>query len=95
MKKSITFFCMIAFSFSYAQVGINTTNPQGVFHVDGARDNPSTGAPTTAQINDFIVTSTGNVGIGIVAPQKKLDINGISIKSWGEKLINVILPDVI
>ena len=75
MKKSITFFCMIAFSFSYAQVGINTTNPQGVFHVDGAKDNPSTGAPTTAQINDFIVTSTGNVGIGIVAPQRKLDIN--------------------
>jgi len=33
----------------YSQVGINTVNPQAVFHIDGQKDNPSTGAPSTAQ----------------------------------------------
>ncbi len=52
-----------------AQVGVNTTNPQNTFHVDGAKDNPTTGAPSvTQQANDFIVTSTGNVGIGTTTP---------------------------
>lgn len=58
-----------------AQVGINTPNPQGMFHVDGGRDNPISGIPSTVeQSNDFIVTSTGNVGIGITNPARKLDI---------------------
>lgn len=53
----------------YAQVGVNTQNPQGSFHVDGAKDNATTGAPTAAQqTNDLIVTSTGNVGIGTTTP---------------------------
>ena len=58
-----------------AQVGINTPNPQGVFHVDGAKDNPATGAPSAAQqSNDFIVTAVGNVGVGTTTPSKKLEI---------------------
>ncbi|UZT98112.1 hypothetical protein ODZ84_00645 [Chryseobacterium fluminis] len=60
-----------------AQVGINTANPQGVFSVDGAKDNPATGTPTaTQQLNDFSVTPAGNVGIGNVAPAARLDIVG-------------------
>lgn len=65
------FFCVIAFS----QVGINTPNPQGILHVDGAKDNPATGSPTDAQqANDFTVTSAGNVGIGNTTPLSNLHI---------------------
>ncbi|WP_048512320.1 hypothetical protein [Chryseobacterium sp. FH2] len=54
---------------SFAQVGINTSNPQNTFHIDGAKDNPATGTPSaTEQANDFIVTSTGSTGIGTNAP---------------------------
>ncbi|SDI94509.1 hypothetical protein [Chryseobacterium jejuense] len=76
MKKRISTLGLFISVMSFAQVGINTTNPQTVLHVDGAKDNAATGAPTAAQqLNDFVVTSTGNVGIGTTAPQKKLDIN--------------------
>lgn len=75
MKKNFTlamiFFSVIAFS----QVGINTPNPQGILHVDGAKDNPATGSPTDAQqANDFTVTSAGNVGIGNTTPLSNLHI---------------------
>lgn len=59
----------ISSSFAYGQVGINTSNPQGVFNIDGksttATTNPATGIPTVAQLaDDFIVTNTGATGIG-------------------------------
>ncbi|MGI9580223.1 hypothetical protein ACR1PO_03315 [Chryseobacterium sp. RRHN12] len=60
---------------SNAQVAINNINPQGTFHVDGAKDNPATGSLTTAQqANDFVVKADGKVGIGTTTPQTKLDI---------------------
>ncbi|WP_431610004.1 hypothetical protein [Chryseobacterium sp. 'Rf worker isolate 10'] len=56
---------------------MNTPNPQAILHVDGAKDNVSSGVPTAAQqANDFVVIANGNVGIGIITPTKKLDING-------------------
>ncbi|GEN76356.1 hypothetical protein CHA01nite_20960 [Chryseobacterium hagamense] len=59
----------------YSQVGINTNNPQAIFHVDGGKDNPATGVPTTAQqSNDFVVTSTGATGIATIAPTNKLHV---------------------
>ncbi|MBK1895273.1 hypothetical protein [Chryseobacterium paridis] len=76
MKKSIILFCLCTSAFYYSQVGIGTTNPQAVLHVDGAKDNAVTGAPTATQAaNDFVVTSTGNVGIGNVDPQRSLDVD--------------------
>ncbi|WP_131701441.1 hypothetical protein [Chryseobacterium sp. FH2] len=76
MKKNILLLSMITFSsMALAQIGINTSNPQGVFHIDGAKDNPATGIPTsTQQLNDFALLNNGNVGIGTVAPTNKLDI---------------------
>ncbi|QQY33640.1 Uncharacterised protein [Chryseobacterium gleum] len=75
MKKIIISSGMLFSSLAFSQVGINTPNPQGSFHVDGAKDNVSTGVPTVAQqSNDFVVLSNGNVGMGTVSPTNKLDI---------------------
>lgn len=76
MRKTILFYCLCVSMFCYSQVGIGTTNPQAVLHVDGAKDNATTGVPTAAQAaNDFVVTSTGNVGIGNADPQRLLDVD--------------------
>jgi hypothetical protein len=64
-------------SLAYSQVGVNTPNPQGAFHIDGAKDNPATGVPTaTQQENDLIVNDLGRVGIGTNTPTTKLDVAG-------------------
>ena len=58
-----------ALSFAQTGVGVMTQKPQGTFHVDAVGDNATTGTPTTEQqANDFIVTNTGNVGIGTTTP---------------------------
>lgn len=60
-----------------AQVGIQTSNPQGVFNIDAAKDNAATGVPTAAQqANDIAVTATGSMGVGTTAPAAKIDIVG-------------------
>jgi len=75
MKKLFIIFYGIFYMISYAQLSINNSNPQAVFHIDGAKDNALTGSPTTAQqLNDFVVTETGNTGIGKTSPQRKLDV---------------------
>ncbi len=64
---------------TYGQVGINTTSPRGVFHIDAQGDTPDTGSPSLVQIsNDIIVTTEGRFGIGTITPdsKSKLDING-------------------
>ena len=78
MRKKIAFLTITCFStVIYGQVGIRTQNPQAIFHVDGNGNNPTTGAPSTAQsTDDFVVTSNGNTGIGTITPAQKLDING-------------------
>ncbi|MEI7488588.1 MAG: fibrinogen-like YCDxxxxGGGW domain-containing protein [Chryseobacterium sp.] len=78
MEKNLTlalFLLYGLYGLTFAQVGVNTINPQGIFHVDGAKDNPTTGIPTSAQqINDVIVTSTGSIGSGTTSPTNKLHI---------------------
>ena len=79
MKNNLSLAALLFTSvLSFAQIGINTSNPQNSLHVDGAKDNPATGAPSgTQQANDFIVTSTGSTGIGTTTPNASaiLDIN--------------------
>lgn len=58
----------------WAQVGINTDNPQGIFHVDAAADN-ATSFPLKYE-NDVIVTADGKLGIGTITPQARLDLRG-------------------
>ena len=76
MKKTFITVCLIAVSaFAHSQVGVSTSNPQGTFHIDGAKDNPLTGAPDAAQqANDVAVTSEGRVGIGNITPTSNLHI---------------------
>jgi hypothetical protein len=78
MKKLTTTLLFLSFGSTvyFAQVGINTDNPQTTFHVDGAKDNPTAGAPTaTQQLNDVVVTSLGRVGVGTNAPANSLEVN--------------------
>lgn len=53
--------CFILSPFALlAQVGINTQNPQGVLHIDGKANNP------TSNTDDVYVDSNGNMGIGSI-----------------------------
>lgn len=82
MKKKLSIILMCITGFYYAQVGINTASPQGVFHIDGNKDNPTTGTPSVGQqSNDFsVIASSGlgtgaiKVGIGTTVPTQSLDI---------------------
>ncbi|MCW1960603.1 hypothetical protein [Chryseobacterium viscerum] len=56
-------------------VSFGTATPQAMFHIDGARDNNINSAPTAAQqVNDIVVNTSGNIGIGTINPTNKLDI---------------------
>ncbi|PRA95358.1 hypothetical protein CQ046_22195 [Chryseobacterium sp. MYb7] len=89
-KKNLTILALLSFMSVFSQVGVNTTNPQGTFHVDGAKDNVSTGVPTVSQqANDFVVTSAGNTGIGTISPTNKLEVVSGTAGTSGLKLTNL------
>ena len=74
--KILLFFLIPGFAF--AQLGINTKTPLGIFHIDGNKNNNSINYPTPfQQIDDFIITHDGNVGIGTLNPHESsiLEIN--------------------
>lgn len=75
--KSFLLGTLVLSTVVYSQVGINTVNPQGIFNIDAAKDNASTGIPSAAQqANDVAVTGVGNMGIGTTVPTNKLHIIG-------------------
>ncbi|KQT16781.1 hypothetical protein ASG31_10400 [Chryseobacterium sp. Leaf404] len=76
MKTTLTILSLSLSTIAVGQVGINTQNPQGIFNIDGAKNNAATGIPTGAQtLDDFSVLSDGKVGIGTISPSAKLEIN--------------------
>ncbi len=80
-KTFLSVFVAVISSTYSAQVGINTSNPQATLHVDGAKDNPASGLPSaTQELNDFSVTSSGNVGVGTITPSEKLDVANGNIR---------------
>lgn len=87
MKKIVLLLSLITFSsLAKAQIGVNTPNPLGSFHVDGGKDNPTTGTPTSAQqFNDFVLLKNGNLGIGTINPSSKLEI---IVDNQGEGVAN-------
>ncbi len=79
MKKyyliyTVTF--LLPISAVFAQVGVDTENPQGIFHLDPKKDTNG----TTNVSDDFVVSDSGQVGIGTVSPatNQKLHIAGDS-----------------
>lgn len=90
MKKGFTILVTIVSSIVFSQVGINTENPVGVFHIDPKAD--TNGSVGTG--DDLVIDAAGNVGIGTIAPQAKLDINGnIVIKDGTEANGRVLVSD--
>lgn len=79
--RNIFLFITVYFSINIcqSQVGINTQNPLGIFHIDGKNDNQIV-VSNSQILNDFIVSSDGYVGIGAV-PAVRLEINTGNIKS--------------
>lgn len=84
MKTKFIFLGMLLVPIlSFSQIGVNTNNPQGTFHIDGMKDNSELGMPTPFQgANDFIVTSDGSVGVGTADPDAssilELNVEGLS-----------------
>jgi hypothetical protein len=85
MKKQILFLlCLLGGFGATAQdptgiIGINTENPRGVLHIDGATTpattNPQAGDVSPAQaVDDVIVNSQGRIGIGHLSPEAQIDI---------------------
>ncbi|KFF21991.1 hypothetical protein [Chryseobacterium sp. JM1] len=75
-KLFTAFFLSVCFA-THAQIGINTQNPQGAFHIDGGKDNNANGLPTLAQqANDVVLTPGGNLGVGTTIPNSVLQVNG-------------------
>ncbi|MCY0978901.1 hypothetical protein PGH12_09510 [Chryseobacterium wangxinyae] len=71
-KVLLSVLCPLMFN---SQVGINTDNPKGIFHIDGEKDNATT--PTLIQqLNDFTVKQDGKVGIGTTTPTELLTMIG-------------------
>lgn len=78
MNKNLLCACLLAScAISYGQVGVNTNNPQGVFNVDAKKNNPTSGSSFSEeeQGDDFVITNSGQVGIGTINPSQKLEIH--------------------
>lgn len=87
--KRITFTLLVfsVFHIAYSQVGVGTTNPQAILHIDGKSDNAPSGVPAVSeQANDVVVTSDGRVGIGTVAPNSAITIKGNGSQSSSSKI---------
>ena len=82
-NKIFLVFALIFTTFASSQVGIGTQNPQGIFNIDGAKDNATSGAPTaTQQRNDFVVMPSGRVGIGTTAPTSNIEVLSSDVSTF-------------
>ncbi|MFP3598615.1 hypothetical protein [Chryseobacterium sp. SIMBA_029] len=86
-NKFYSIFTLAIGSLAFGQVGINTQNPQGIFNIDGAKNNATTGTPTAAQLkDDFIVTASGSTGIGATPDASAiLELNVSQLASGSQK----------
>ncbi|MGL5274526.1 hypothetical protein SAMN04488018_11259 [Myroides marinus] len=82
MKKVAVLVILCFYSIlGFGQISVNTSLPMHPLHVDGKGNNPKDKAPSAIEAqDDFVVTKEGNVGIGVLNPTVRLDINGGSLK---------------
>lgn len=71
-----TLFVWSTIGISIAQVGINTENPLGVFHIDPKMDTHTTAGLPLNDADDVIVDMSGRLGIGTASPTATLDLRG-------------------
>ncbi|SHG28895.1 hypothetical protein [Dysgonomonas macrotermitis] len=90
-KKILLLMGVFLLGITNAQVGINTQNPLGVFHIDPKGDTSAIGVN---DLDDFIVTNDGKVGIGTSNPQTTLDVNGSMRYSDGTEFDGYILRSI-
>ncbi|WP_306619828.1 hypothetical protein [Chryseobacterium ginsenosidimutans] len=71
--------CILIFSASkiMAQTGFFTPNPVHPLQIDAAKDNGAT-PDATKLSNDVVVTSAGNLGLGVLNPVTKVDLRSVS-----------------
>ncbi|MPS73478.1 hypothetical protein SAMN05421825_0739 [Epilithonimonas hungarica] len=86
MKKKVSIIyqllaCTLIFSTSTiaAQTGVLTQNPSTTLHIDAADDNTAT-ISTAQAANDVVVTTAGNLGVGVLAPVTKVDLRSADQK---------------
>ncbi|SHE41017.1 hypothetical protein [Dysgonomonas macrotermitis] len=66
MKYNIVSLMLIFCFAGNAQVGINTNNAQGIFHIDTRGNNATTGVPATSQLtDDVIVAANASTGVNM------------------------------
>ena len=78
-------------------IGINTENPQAIFHIDAKKDNGD--IPNPVNTSDDVVFTTednipyyGKVGVGKINPDVSLDINGnIRLEDGHETNANILV----
>ncbi|WP_223559438.1 hypothetical protein [Chryseobacterium lathyri] len=63
-----------------AQTGFFTKDPMQTFHLDGAKDNSSVPPSAPQILNDVVVTSNGNLGVGLLNPKTKVDVRSADQK---------------
>jgi hypothetical protein len=92
MKRLMLSFCLLCGLLPATQaqegiIGINTVNPKGVLHIDGTGNNPSTGtvSPERAE-DDVLIDAAGRIGIGLLSPAAKVDINTSAATPGGLRL---------
>jgi len=74
-NKLFSILALLIIKLCSGQVGLNTQNPQGIFHVDSGKNNNDSGVPTVdQQADDFTIVKSGDVGIGTTDPSARLHI---------------------
>ena len=83
IKYLLTLFLFVGLK-SYAQIGINTSNPLGIFHIDPDKNTLSKTTDSRTK-DDFIVTNSGQIGIGTTNPHESalvdIDVSGYSYRN--------------
>jgi hypothetical protein len=76
---SFSLLCGLSLSTARAQLGIQTVNPQGRLHIDGATTpatvNPPSGSVSPEQASDdIVIDANGRIGAGLAAPAAGIDL---------------------